>query len=385
MRLTISAGGNTETKINVNVSPSLPGSGRRLAAGTITVDSPFKYAYPIGAAVLAYKASTTTIVKGHGRDQEQHNLTNTSSDKAPGADGASSRGSAPNTGKGDKDRANTAGAPADDSSEAEGSGGVNLGVLFLCLGLGALATAAGVLGGQRLMRRWRERQNLVYRCEDLEGEVATKPEAISSVCHDRVEHIGNSERPSTSASCDTDIASTRCASTPSSCSQQRPDDLDVESVCSGSRLDTPQSAFDSEASVTLDSLRGSARPDTPSSLLSLYTSDKSHALRGSARALGDRFHAPALEPSAVSPVRAGLATPKGIDLFHGGDDGGGDLSQAQRHPAEDSLLLSGRTSPSPPSYAFTQPLSPSNPRSMLARNPTSMLSLWESRGIRLDN
>lgn len=45
----------------MNVSPDQPGSGRRLATGTITVDSPFRYAYPVGATVSAYKVFTTTI------------------------------------------------------------------------------------------------------------------------------------------------------------------------------------------------------------------------------------------------------------------------------------------------------------------------------------
>ena len=61
MPLTISCGGNTETKTIAAVAPARRlSSGRRLAAGSVTVDSAFAHAYPAGATITAAVTLTTT-------------------------------------------------------------------------------------------------------------------------------------------------------------------------------------------------------------------------------------------------------------------------------------------------------------------------------------
>lgn len=62
--LTITGGGNTETKTITSVtsdSRRLIESSRRLASGTVALDSPLQHAFPAGSSVQATLASTTTV------------------------------------------------------------------------------------------------------------------------------------------------------------------------------------------------------------------------------------------------------------------------------------------------------------------------------------
>jgi len=63
MSLTISDDSNSETKTIVNVTTSrrLSTSSRRLAAGSVTIESPLQHSYAAGASIVARPQATTTL------------------------------------------------------------------------------------------------------------------------------------------------------------------------------------------------------------------------------------------------------------------------------------------------------------------------------------